>query len=146
MMNILELGIIGFTFLMLVGCIAVLFNLHLSWKKIYRREVERNREFEECLKQIELLASGNLGVGRRVERFGRDLNWMREQIELLAQSQVTPTSYDQVALLAGQGTDAKDLVSVFGITQEEAELAVKLNPGHTQSPAPRSESKPTRHH
>ena len=131
---------------MLVGCIAVLFNLHLSWKKVYRREVERNREIEECHKQIELLASGNLGVGRRVERFGRDLNWMREQIELLAQSRAAPTSYDQVALLAGQGTDAKGLVSVFGISQEEAELAVKLNPENTQSPAPGRQSKMSRHH
>ena len=145
-MNLIELGILGFTILMLVGYIAVLFNLHLSWKRVYRREAERNREFEQCRKELELLASSSLGVGRRVERFGRDLNWMREQIELLAQPRAGHTSYDQVARLAGQGTDAKGLVSVFGIPEAEAELVVKLNPDRKESLTPNREIKPIRHH
>jgi hypothetical protein len=145
-MNMIELGILGFTILMLVGCIVVLFNIHLSWKRVYRREVERNREFEQCRNELELLASGSLGVGRRVERFGRELNWVREQIELLAQPRVEHTSYDQVARLAGQGTDAKGLVSVFGISEAEAELVVKLNPDRKESRTPKRENKPVRHH
>lgn len=145
-MNVFEIGILAFTILMLVGCIAVLFNIHLSWKRVYQQEAERNRELEQYRKDLELLASSSMGVGRRVERFGRDLNWMREQIELLAQPRSEHTSYDQVARLAGQGTDVKGLVSVFGIPEAEAELVVKLNPDRKDSLATNREIKPIRHH
>ena len=140
-MTTVELGFLGFTFLMLVGCIGVLFSLHLSWKKVYQHEAQRSEELEECRREIEMLASSNLGIGKRVERLGRDLNWLREQIELAAQAKTEQISYDQVARLAGQGTDVKGLVSVFGISEAEAELVVKLNPENQTRSAPKTPAK-----
>ena len=58
----------------------------------------------------------------------RDMNWLREQIELAAPGKSEQISYDQVARVAGQGTDAQGLVKVFGISEAEAELVVKLLP------------------
>ncbi len=126
-MTTLELGVVGFTCLMLLGCIGVLFKLHLCWKHIYQREAQRNQDFEKCCKELEMLASGNMGIGRHVARIGRDMNSLREKVERLDQIRVEPVAYDQVARLAGQGTDIKDLVSVFGISEAEAELVMKLN-------------------
>ena len=128
-MTTFEFGFLGFTFLMLLGCIGVLFNLHLSWKRTFLHETQRNRALDECRRELHMLSSNHLGVGKRVERFGRELNRLREQLDALERDQGSVVPYQQIARLAEQGTQIADLVDAFGLSKAEAELMAKLHAG-----------------
>ncbi|MEM7207262.1 MAG: DUF2802 domain-containing protein [Pseudomonadota bacterium] len=126
-MTVLEIAILAFTFLMMLGCIGVLLKMHLSWKQVYQRENQRNQMLEQCLSELQILSSSHLGVGKRVEKLSKELFALREQVELDEHKLTTDIPYEQLAKLAEQGTDANGLVDLFGVSQAEADLVVKLH-------------------
>ena len=126
-METAELAIVMFTLLMLCGSIGVLYRMHTAWRKAFERETERNRLVDECLKELQMLSSSYLGIGKRIDRLSREVSVMKEQLDGLGNQPATGIPYEQVARMAEDGSDVDGIMRVFGISEAEASLVVKLH-------------------
>jgi len=110
--------ILMFQFVVLLTVVVWAFRLSKRLKQMKRQctEVELNQK-----KQVQVLASGSIGMGRRLVAIEKKLNLtVEKQSEIL--SKEGSVSYNRAMELLGMGATIDDLVSKCGLIRAEAEL------------------------
>jgi cbb3-type cytochrome oxidase subunit 3 len=105
-------------FVILIAVVVWAFRLSKSLKQTKRQhaEAELNQK-----KQVQVLASGSIGMGRRLVAIEKKLNLaVEKQSEIL--SKEGGVSYNRAMELLGMGATIDDLVSKCGLIRAEAEL------------------------
>ena len=105
-------------FVILIAVVVWAFRLSKSLKQTKRQhaEAELNQK-----KQVQVLASGSIGMGRRLVAIEKKLNLaVEKQSEIL--SKEGGVSYNRTMELLGMGATIDDLVSKCGLIRAEAEL------------------------
>jgi biopolymer transport protein ExbD len=105
-------------FVILIAVVVWAFRLSKSLKQVKRQhaEAELNQK-----KQVQVLASGSIGMGRRLVAIEKKLNLaVEKQSEIL--SKEGGVSYNRAMELLGMGATIDDLVSKCGLIRAEAEL------------------------
>lgn len=105
-------------FVILIAVVVWAFRLSKSLKQAKRQhaEAELNQK-----KQVQVLASGSIGMGRRLVAIEKKLNLaVEKQSEIL--SKEGGVSYNRAMELLGMGATIDDLVSKCGLIRAEAEL------------------------
>ncbi|WP_111639217.1 DUF2802 domain-containing protein [Marinomonas shanghaiensis] len=105
-------------FVILIAVVVWAFRLskRLEKMKQERAEVELNQK-----KQVQVLASGSIGMGRRLVAIEKKLNLaVEKQSEIL--SKEGGVSYNRAMELLEMGATIDDLVSKCGLIRAEAEL------------------------
>lgn len=105
-------------FVMLVGVSVWAFRLSSRLKSLTKRHQEADYNQK---KQVQVLASGSIGMGRRLVAIEKKLNIAVErQSEIL--SKEGNVSYNRAMELLDMGATVDDLVSKCGLIRAEAEL------------------------
>ncbi|MGO2233350.1 DUF2802 domain-containing protein [Marinomonas sp. UCMA 3892] len=108
--------ILQFVILIVVVVWAFRLSKRLERMKQYHAEVELNQK-----KQVQVLASGSIGMGRRLVAIEKKLNLaVEKQSEIL--SKEGGVSYNRAMELLEMGATIDDLVSKCGLIRAEAEL------------------------
>jgi cbb3-type cytochrome oxidase subunit 3 len=105
-------------FVILIAVVVWAFRLskRLERVKLHHAEVELNQK-----KQVQVLASGSIGMGRRLVAIEKKLNLaVEKQSEIL--SKEGGVSYNRAMELLEMGATIDDLVSKCGLIRAEAEL------------------------
>ncbi|MFQ3185317.1 DUF2802 domain-containing protein [Marinomonas primoryensis] len=105
-------------FVILIAVVVWAFRLskRLEHTKRHHAEAESNQK-----KQVQVLASGSIGMGRRLVAIEKKLNLaVEKQSEIL--SKEGSVSYNRAMELLGMGATIDDLVSKCGLIRAEAEL------------------------
>ncbi|GAA0836356.1 MULTISPECIES: DUF2802 domain-containing protein [Marinomonas] len=90
-------------------------------KRIKQMNIQHQNETVNQKKQVQVLASGSIGMGRRLVAIEKKLNMAVErQSELL--SKEGSVSYNRAMELLEMGATIDDLVSKCGLIRAEAEL------------------------
>lgn len=82
---------------------------------------------ETLQEQLGQVASGEIGMGKRLERNVQDLAALRDRLDELESAQQSSAPYATAIRMAEQGAGVEGLVDACGITQAEAELLLKLH-------------------
>jgi biopolymer transport protein ExbD len=105
-------------FVILIAVVVWAFRLSKSLKQTKRQHVEAELNQK---KQVQVLASGSIGMGRRLVAIEKKLNLaVEKQSEIL--SKEGSVSYNRAMELLGMGATIDDLVSKCGLIRAEAEL------------------------
>ncbi|MCB5161990.1 DUF2802 domain-containing protein [Marinomonas algarum] len=108
--------ILQFLILIAVVIWAVRLSRRLTQMKRYHAEVESSQK-----KHVQVLASGSIGMGRRLVAIEKKLNLaVEKQSEIL--SKEGGVSYNRAMELLEMGATVDDLVSKCGLIRAEAEL------------------------
>lgn len=108
--------ILQFVILIAVSIWAFRLSKRLKQMKQYYTEAELNQK-----KQVQVLASGSIGMGRRLVAIEKKLNLaVEKQSEIL--SKEGGVSYNRAMELLEMGATIDDLVSKCGLIRAEAEL------------------------
>ena len=107
--------------LQLVMLIAVSFWAFRLSRRLERLKQQHSEADLNHRKQVQVLASGSIGMGRRLVAIEKKLNIAVErQSEILAKE--GNVSYNRAMELLGMGATIDDLVSKCGLIRAEAEL------------------------
>ncbi|MBM6551272.1 DUF2802 domain-containing protein [Marinomonas ostreistagni] len=106
-------------FLMIVAL--VVWVLRLS-KKLKRTEQVFHEAEQAQKKQVQVLASGSIGMGRRLVAIEKRLNMAVERQSELISKEGSSVSYNRAIELLEMGASVDDLVSKCGLIRAEAEL------------------------
>ncbi|MBJ7536777.1 DUF2802 domain-containing protein [Marinomonas transparens] len=105
-------------FVILIAVTLWAFRLSGRLKDLTKRHIETDLNQK---KQVQVLASGSIGMGRRLVAIEKKLNIAVErQSEILAKE--GNVSYNRAMELLGMGATIDDLVSKCGLIRAEAEL------------------------
>ncbi|MEL0637894.1 MULTISPECIES: DUF2802 domain-containing protein [Marinomonas] len=90
-------------------------------KRIKQMKIQHQEDSVNQKKQVQVLASGSIGMGRRLVAIEKKLNMAVErQTEIL--SKEGSVSYNRAMELLAMGATVDDLVSKCGLIRAEAEL------------------------
>lgn len=115
-------------FIILIGVVIWAFRMSKHLKKMKYQHVGSEQKQK---KQVQVLASGSIGMGRRLVAIEKKLNLVIEkQSEIL--SKEGSVSYNRAMELLEMGATIDDLVSKCGLIRAEAELIslLKKKPRH----------------
>ncbi|MEO9274060.1 DUF2802 domain-containing protein [Marinomonas sp. 5E14-1] len=105
-------------FVLLIAVSVWAFRMSRHLKAIKRQQVESDQNHK---KQVQVLASGSIGMGRRLVTIEKKLNLaVEKQSEIL--SKEGSVSYNRAMELLEMGATIDDLVSKCGLIRAEAEL------------------------
>jgi hypothetical protein len=105
-------------FVVLIAVIIWAFRLSNRLKSMKRQHIEMELNHK---KQVQVLASGSIGMGRRLVAIEKKLNLaVEKQSEIL--SKEGNVSYNRAMELLDMGATIDDLVSKCGLIRAEAEL------------------------
>ncbi|MCG8381569.1 MAG: DUF2802 domain-containing protein [Gammaproteobacteria bacterium] len=88
---------------------------------------QQREEIDGLRSQIEVIGSGSVGMGKRLDKLGRDLSWLQEQVQQLSMSREAQVSYDSAIRLAENGAGVEGLMQNCQMTEAEAELVLKMH-------------------
>lgn len=106
-------------FVMIVAL--VVWVLRLS-KKLTRTRKDVAEAEQAQKKQVQVLASGSIGMGRRLVAIEKRLNMAVERQSELISKEGSSVSYNRAIELLEMGASVDDLVSKCGLIRAEAEL------------------------
>ena len=106
-------------FIMIVALVVGV--LRLS-KKLTRTRKEFAEAEQAQKKQVQVLASGSIGMGRRLVAIEKRLNMAVERQSELISKEGSSVSYNRAIELLEMGASVDDLVSKCGLIRAEAEL------------------------
>lgn len=119
--------------LVLLLAAGVAASLWLTWRLrqqldgLHARCQSQQQLAETLQEQLDQLAAGEIGMGKRLERSVQDFASLRDRFDELESAQQSSAPYATAIRMAEQGAGVEGLVDACGITQAEAELLLKLH-------------------
>ena len=132
-MIITELILVASTLLftgLVGGC---LFIIKKQSVEIKAQSQHQREELDSIRTQIEMVSSGSVGMGQRLNKLGREISWLKEQTQHLSMSRNAQVSYDSAIRLAENGAGVEGLIQNCKMTAAEAELILKMHAGQNSS-------------
>lgn len=119
-------------FLLLVALAVWAFRLSRKLKK-FERAVQESEHAQK--KQVQVLASGSIGMGRRLVAIEKRLNMAVERQSEIISKEGSSVSYNRAVELLDMGASVDDLVSKCGLIRAEAELISLLKKETRRKPS-----------
>ena len=108
------------------GCLFIIKKQSIAITAQTRHQRE---ELDSIRAQIEMVSSGSVGMGKRLDKLGGEISWLKEQTQHLSMSRNTQVSYDSAIRLAENGAGVEGLMQNCKMTEAEAELILKMHTG-----------------
>ena len=108
------------------GCLFIIKKQSIAISEQTRHQRE---ELDSIRAQIEIVSSGSVGMGKRLDKLGGEISWLKEQTQHLSMSRNTQVSYDSAIRLAENGAGVEGLMQNCKMTEAEAELILKMHTG-----------------
>lgn len=119
-------------FILLVALAVWAFRLSRKLKK-FERAAQESEQAQK--KQVQVLASGSIGMGRRLVAIEKRLNMAVERQSEIISKEGSSVSYNRAVELLDMGASVDDLVSKCGLIRAEAELISLLKKETRRKPS-----------
>ncbi len=113
----------------------LLFSFISVYQRLAQKIVNLQHQLQNAQNEIRAINSGNLGMGRKLNRFAEDIS----NVEIMGLQQELPSMnekiYKQAALLLSRGATPDEVVESCEITPAEAELLAIMHHFNPQKAA-----------
>lgn len=114
-----------FNFLLVLQLLMIVALIVWVWrlsKKLKQTQKDMQEAEQAQKKQVQVLASGSIGMGRRLVTIEKRLNIAVERQSEIISKEGSSVSYNRAVELLEMGASVDDLVSKCGLIRAEAEL------------------------
>ncbi len=109
-------------FIIFTLVLTISFGLIFVYRYLYKKLTKVERQLHNIQNEIRAINSGNVGMGRKLNRFAEDIT----NVEIMSSQQNLPNVsekiYRQAGLLLARGATVDEVVESCEITPAEAEL------------------------